>query len=101
MREAVGIVLIIGTLGFGSLAAEQKGAARSAQTRLKVSGMHCGQCAKTVEKAARKVEGVIAAKASQPSASAEITYDSEKTDPDAIAEAISTKTPFRAEVVRK
>ena len=52
---------------------------------LKVSGMSCGVCAKTVEKEARKIDGVKAAKVSQPKGEAEITYDPAKTSPEAIA----------------
>jgi len=64
---------------------------------LKVSGMSCGVCAKTVEKEARKIDGVKAAKVSQPKGEAEITYDPAKTSPEAIAKRISDKTGFKAE----
>jgi len=65
---------------------------------LNVSGMFCGACAKTVEKAVKKVDGVKAAKVSQPNGRAEITYDPAKTSPDAIAAAINHRTSFRADV---
>jgi copper chaperone CopZ len=73
--------------------------AKTAQVcTLTVSGMVCGACAATVEKAAKKIDGVISAKASQPTGNAQITYDPAKTSPDAIAQAITKKTPFKAEI---
>ena len=67
---------------------------------LKVSGMACGACANTVEKAAKKIGCVKDAKVSQPDGSASITYDPAKTTPEAIAKAISAKTPFKAETTK-
>jgi copper chaperone CopZ len=46
----------------------------------------------------KKIDGVIAAKASQPKGTADITYDPAKTSPEAVAKIISEKTPFKAEV---
>ena len=63
--------------------------------------MFCGACAKTVEKAAKKIGGVKSAKVSQPKGVADITYDPARTTPEAIAEAIAEKTPFKTEVARK
>jgi len=88
---------ILATLGIGMAAAMQEKAPAGQMCLLNVSGMHCGACAKTVEQAAKKIEGVTAAKASQPKGTAEITYDPAKTTPEAIARTISEKTPFTAE----
>lgn len=63
---------------------------------LEVEGMSCSACAVTVEKAALKIAGVTAAKVGQPAGTAEITYDSRKVTPDAIAKAITRKTGFAA-----
>ena len=68
---------------------------------LKVSGMSCGECAKTVEKEAKKIDGVKTAKVSQPKGEAEITYDPAKTSPESIAKKISDKTGFKAQVPKK
>jgi copper chaperone CopZ len=77
-------------------------AAQTTQTgTLQVSGMHCGACAATVEKAAKKVEGVAAVKASQPDGMATVTYDPVKTTLDAVAKAINAETPFKAETPKK
>ena len=70
-------------------------------TILKVSGMSCGECAKTVEKDARTIDGVKKATVSQPKGEAEIVYDPAKTSPEAIAKRINEKTGFKAEVPKK
>jgi copper chaperone CopZ len=98
MRKALAIMSVLTMLGFGTVAARQAEKTEAGQIcLLNVKGMHCGECARTVENAAKKIDGVIAAKASQPSASAEITYDPAKTNPEAIARGISANTPFKAE----
>lgn len=63
---------------------------------LDVSDMACSSCAAAVQKAAMKVAGVTAAKVSQPTNSAEITFDPVKTTPELIAKAITKKTGFPA-----
>ena len=68
---------------------------------LKVSGMHCGACAATVEKAAKKVSGVTSVKASPPEATATVTYDPVTTTLEAVAKAINVQTPFKAEPAKK
>ena len=68
---------------------------------LKVSGMVCSACSATVEKTAKKLDGVIAATASQPKGTAEITYDPTKTTPEMIATAVQKKSGFKATVQTK
>jgi len=63
---------------------------------LEISDMSCSSCAATVQKALLKVDGVKTASVSQPTSSAEITYDSAKTNPAALAKAITKKTGFPA-----
>jgi hypothetical protein len=48
-----------------------------------------------------EIDGVNAAKVSQPKGEAEITYDPAKTFPEAIAKRISDKTRFKAEAPKK
>jgi len=99
MRRLMAILSAVTIVGTGVIAQQKDGESRSTQVcTIKVSGMFCGECAKTVEKAAKKVAGVTAARASQPKGVAEITYDPTKTSPAAIAKAITQKTPFKAEV---
>ena len=96
--------IVLATMGFVGLIALAASASQKDQNTespkvctLKVSGMFCGACAKTVEKTVKKVDGVKAAKVSQPDGRAEITYDPAKTSPHAIAAAINQKTSFKAE----
>lgn len=98
MRTLVTMMSILSILGFGGLVKTQEKPAEGQMCLLKVSGMHCGACASTVEKTAKKIDGVTAAKASQPKGTAEIAYDPAKTSPEAIAKAINEKTPFKADV---
>ena len=97
MRTFAAAITLITIFAF-SVAAQQTS---DKPVVLKVSGMSCSVCAKTVEKEAKKIEGVKAAKVSQPKGEAEITYDPEKTSPEAIAKKISDKTPFKAEAPKK
>ncbi|MGH9330940.1 MAG: heavy-metal-associated domain-containing protein [Vicinamibacterales bacterium] len=103
MRKALAIMGLLSAFGFGSAAASHESDKPKAGDVcvLKVSGMACGACAVTVEKAARKIDGVLGAKVSQPKGKAEITYAPEKTSPEAIAKTISEKTAFKAEVPPK
>lgn len=99
MREMIGTFVVLSTIAVAFASANQateKPKAGHACT-LKVSGMVCGACAATVEKAAKKIDGVISVKASQPNGTAEVTYDPAKTTPDVIAKAITKETPFKAE----
>jgi copper chaperone CopZ len=88
-------------LGLVTALASTAAAQATATGTLKVSGMQCGACATTVEKAAKKVDGVTAVKASQPDGIASITYDPAKTTLEAVAKAINTHTPFKAERLKK
>ena len=96
MRTFAAMIVLMSTLAFWTSAQE----AAQKQTTLKVSGMSCGECAKTVEKEAKKIAGVKTAKVDQPKGEAEITYDPAKTSPEAIAKAINQKTGFKAEPPR-
>ena len=78
-------------------AGDKKG---NAVCTLKVSGMVCSACSATVEKTAKKLDGVIAATANQPKGTAEIIYDPAKTTPEAIARAVQKKTGFKVELPR-
>ena len=102
MRIMLTTLMLFSVVGFAAFAQQNERAARGTQVcSLKVTGMFCGACAKTVEKTAKKVDGVKAAKVSQSNGAAEITYDPNKTTPEAIAKVIASKTPFKAEVVQK
>lgn len=100
MRKALAVMGLLSVFGIASAtAAQEPDKPKPGQVcLLKVSGMSCGACAARVEKAAKKIDGVTAAKASQPKGTAEITYDPSKTTAEAIAKTITDKTGFKAEV---
>ena len=71
-----------------------------AKCTLKVTGMTCGGCAAAVKSAAKKVNGVRDAQVSYEKGLAEITYDPSKTNPKAIAQGITERSGFKAQVQR-
>lgn len=95
--KVLAVMGLLGMFGFGgatSPQADNKAPAGQVCT-LKVEGMHCSACASKVEKEARKIGGVTAAKVSQPKGTAEIAYDPAKTTPETIAKTITQKTGFK------
>ncbi len=105
MKTLVAAMSILSMLGFGAQAQSvNQPADKPAPTTvsvLKVSGMSCGACAARLEKEAKKIAGVTAAKASQPKGQAEITFDPAKTSAEAIAKIIENKTGFKTEPPKK
>jgi len=67
---------------------------------LKVSGMTCASCDVAVRLAAKSVSGVTAVKVDYARAKADVTYDPSKTNPQAIAAAITKVSGFKAEPVK-
>ena len=101
MKGALAIVTILGLFGFGSSALAQNDKREGGEEcTLKVEKMACSACAAKVEKEALKIEGVKAAKVSQPKGTAVVTFDASKTNPEAIAKTIAEKTGFKAEVTK-
>ena len=74
---------------------------KTATCTLKISGMTCGGCAVAVKMAAKKVDGVTDATVSYENGRAEVTYDSSKTSPEKIAEAITKNSGFKADIAKK
>ncbi|MFN2509241.1 MAG: heavy-metal-associated domain-containing protein [Chthoniobacterales bacterium] len=98
MQKVIAIMGLLSIFGTGTATAVQDDKAAGKVCVLKVEKMACSACADRVEKEAKKIDGVKAAKVSQPKGTAEITYDPAKTSPEAIAKTISEKTGFKAEV---
>lgn len=67
---------------------------------IKVTGMTCSGCEAAVKIAAKRIDGVKDAKASYAKGTAEVTYDSARTSPDAIAKTIAEKTGYKTEVAK-
>ncbi len=97
MRYVVAAMTLLGMLGLGAASETASGAGEVCT--IKVEGMACGACAARVEREARKIDGVTAAKVSQPKGTAEIIYDPAKTSPEDIAQIITRETGFVAETL--
>lgn len=105
MRRTIGtipvLLTVIGvtvTINGGSNPATADEVQKTAMCTLKVAGMTCGGCAAAVKSAAKKVDGVKEAAVSYEKGLAEVTYDPAKTSPRAIAQAITKRSGFNAEV---
>lgn len=96
MRKVLALMGLLSILGLGVATAAQDDKAGKVCV-LKVEGMACSACSTRVEKEAKKIDGVKAAKVSQPKGTAEITYDPAKTSPEAIAKKIAKETGFRTQ----
>lgn len=70
-------------------------AAATTQTEFNVEGMHCATCPVTVKAAAEGVGGVTSVRVSMDDAKAWVTYDPTRTNPNAIAAAI-TESGYKA-----
>ncbi len=57
-------------------------------TRIKIGGMDCGECAKTVEHSLAAMPGVAEARVNFASGSADVRYDPAETDVDALSDRI-------------
>lgn len=91
-----GAIAIVGSAHAGAQEAVQPEKQRL--VTLKVSGMQCHLCAGTVERTAKDLTGVLAAKANQPKGTAEIKYDAAKTSPEEIARLLTKRSGFKTEV---
>lgn len=97
---AVGVAVLSMALSGWFWSAQAQKAEGIPQTKictLKVAGMVCAGCEVAVKMAAKKVDGVTDAKASHETGTAEITYDPAKTNPEAIAKAITEHSGYEAE----
>lgn len=66
---------------------------------IKVNGMTCSYCVKSVEKAMNKEAGVSSVVLDLSTGLATVTYDKDKTTPEKIAENVTKATYFESEVV--
>lgn len=71
-----------------------------AECVLKVDGMVCGACSNRVQTVATRVDGVGDVIVSHETGSAHITYDPAKTNPAAIAKAITENAGFKSDVTK-
>lgn len=53
-----------------------------------VKGMHCGSCSANIERTFKKIEGVYAVEVNYGTETAKVSFDTEKTDAEALSESI-------------
>lgn len=70
-----------------------------ASVTLRVSGMHCSHCRVTVEQALQKVPGVYGAAVDLEHGSAEVDYDAQQAQPQALVAAVQ-HAGYGAEISR-
>lgn len=92
MHRKLLFVLLALSIGLSLAAAET-----TAKTTLTIRGMTCGGCVAAVKLQLKRTEGVTAYEVSLEKGEAEVTYDTARTEPKKIAEAVS-KTGFQASV---
>ncbi|MBI2462343.1 MAG: heavy-metal-associated domain-containing protein [Candidatus Rokubacteria bacterium] len=79
--------------------ASAAGAGAAERLVLKVDGMVCPACERAVESVLRSQPGVLEARASFRTGRATVLYDPERVTPEEIAEAINTRTFYRARIL--
>jgi copper chaperone CopZ len=57
-------------------------------TKLKIAGMTCGHCVRTVKEALERVDGVAEARVDLDAGQATVDYDASRTTPRALATAV-------------
>jgi copper chaperone CopZ len=100
MKQVVLVGLLSGVLGLSgsTVLAQSKPAAAKPATQVatfKVNGMTCAGCGAAVKIAAMRINGVSDVKVNYAKTTANITYDTAKTNPAAIAQVITKKTGFK------
>jgi copper chaperone len=69
------------------------------KTLLKVTGMTCGNCVKTVETTLNELDGVEKVKVDLENASAKVKYDETKQSPDSLSKAV-TESGYESEPIK-
>ncbi len=85
---------IIAAFGIAAAATPQK----TATTNLHIEGMTCGSCATAVKLVLKKTPGVVGSTVSYEEKRAVVTYDSSKTTPAKIAEAVASALSYKVNV---
>lgn len=66
------------------------------KTLIKIDGMTCGHCEKSVNKIISGMDGVITCSVSLSNASAEVVFDPSKTSRDTIIKAVNDSEIYKA-----
>lgn len=104
VRHGIATVVVVTVCGAGVVVVArlqqpktQEGRKVAQPCTLKIDGMACGACSSRVEKVAKKIDGVRAVTVSHEKGTAQVTYDPSKTNPAAIAKAITKNSGFTSE----
>ena len=97
VRKTIALLAIVGFFAASGWAGEEN---HHKKTVLGIEGMTCGGCVAAVKAKLKKTEGVLDYEVNLEKAEADVEYDSEKTDPEKIAESVSA-TGFKATVKEK
>jgi copper chaperone CopZ len=98
MRTTTALISTIVIVGSAEAGAQRVTAPAEEKTAtFNVTGMACNICAGTVERAAKRIAGVKAAKADQPKGIAEITFDPAKITAEGIAKLLTKESGFKTE----
>jgi copper chaperone CopZ len=78
------------------LSAPPASAQDTSRVSLRVQGMVCPNCERTVESVLSGTEGVLSAEADRRTESVTVTYDPARTTPEQLAAAVNTQTYYQA-----
>lgn len=94
------IIITITGLLFAATPAILSGDGDKETAVIKVEGMTCSFCAKTVKTAFSKEAGVSSVELDAETGLATITYDKDKTSPELVAQNVTKETYFESKVVK-
>ena len=101
VKSVVIVMLTVFGLTITGLNAAAIGDENKKTTTIKVSGMTCSYCAKTVEECIGSEVGVTSVKLDLATGLATVTYDENKTSPETISKKVKKETYFDSEVVKE
>ena len=99
VKSMVVVLLTVFGMTITGLNAAAIGDENKKTTTIKVSGMSCSYCVKTVENCINSESGVTSVKLDLDTGLATVTYDESKTSPETISKKVKKETYFDSEVV--
>ena len=100
MKSAVIVLLTVFGMTIAGLNAAAIGDEDKKTTTIKVSGMSCSYCVKTVKECINSEAGVTSVELNLVTGLATVTYDENKTSPESISKKVDKETRFGSEVVK-
>ena len=100
VKSMVVVLLTVFGMTITGLNAAAIGDENKKTTTIKVSGLSCSYCVKTVEKCINSEAGVTSVKLDLATGLATVTYDENKTSPETISKKVNKETYFDSEVLK-